>query len=144
MGGKKKAKKSKYPDTIDHARFLAMLTKEFPEVPQAFDDSSKGLLYCEMGVFARLTEKAMDEGRFWRVEQYFRFIEQVRGHATPEVENSVDVSYIEFLAHCQVTDNRRLAIKGMPRALRAILLEIDGRGRWGQERRRINRTEARP
>ena len=107
-----------------------MLTDEFPEVPKAFDEDAQGLLHCEMGVFARLTEEAMDEGRFWRVEQYFRFIERVRETATPEVENAVDVSYIEFLAFSQVTENRIQGLKRMPKTIRAILLEIDGRGRW--------------
>lgn len=56
---------------IDHAKFLEMLTREYPEVPQAFSEYGKGLLHCEMGTFARLAEKAMDEG-FWKAEQYFR------------------------------------------------------------------------
>ena len=132
--GRHKKKTSKIPDNspalIDHGRFLQMLTDEFPEVPQAFDKYGKALLHCEMGVFARLTEEAMDEGRFWQVEQYFRFIERVRDSATPSVENAVDVSYIEFLAFSEVTDNRRQAIRRMPQPLRAILLMIDGRGRW--------------
>ena len=69
---------SKKPEPIDHARFLQMLTDEFPEVPQAFDEYRKGLLHCEMGAFARLTEEAMDQGRFWQAENYFNFIERVR------------------------------------------------------------------
>jgi len=126
----KEQRSSKRPEAIDHARCQALLATEFPEVPQAFDDYGKGLLHCEMGVFARLTEEAMDAGQFWRVEQYFRFIERVRQNATPEVENAVDVSYLEFLAFSEMNDNRRGAIKRMPITLRAILLEIDGRGRW--------------
>jgi hypothetical protein len=129
---KKQASKNpgKSPELIDHAKFLQILTEEFPEVPEAFDGYGKGLLHCEMGVFARLTEEAIDDGRFWQVEQYFRFIERVRDGATPEVANAVDVSYIEFLAFSEVTDYRHKAIKRMPQPLRAILLEIDRRGRW--------------
>ncbi len=130
MGREKKRDTGKSPEAIDHAGFLRMLTDEFPEVPQAFDQYGKGLLHCEMGVFARITEEAMDHGQFWKVEQHFRFIERVRESATPEVENAVDVSYIEFLALSDVTDTRRQAIMRMPLSLRAILLEIDGRGRW--------------
>jgi hypothetical protein len=44
-----------------------MLTDEFPEVPQAFDKNRKGLLHCEMGAFAGLTEKAMDGGEILAV-----------------------------------------------------------------------------
>jgi hypothetical protein len=107
-----------------------MLTDEFPEVSQAFDECTKGLLHCEMGAFARMTEEAMDEGRFWQVEKYFNFMERVRENATPEVENAIDVSYVEYLAFSEVTDNRHQAMKRMPKAIRAVLLEIDGRQRW--------------
>ena len=126
----KEQKSSKIPVAIDHARFLQMLTDEFPEVPQAFNESTKGLLHCEMGTFARLTEQAMDAGRFWQAEKYFRFIERMRENATPEVENAIDVSYIESLAFSEVTQNRHQAMKRMPKSIRAIMLDIDGRGRW--------------
>ncbi len=115
---------------VDHAKFLELLTDEFPEVPQSFDEYRKGLLHCEMGAFARMTEEAMDQGRLWQVEKYFRFIERMRENATPEVENAIDVSYIEFLAFSEMSEIRREAMKRMPKAIRAILLEIDGRGRW--------------
>jgi hypothetical protein len=125
----KKAKK-KCLQRVDHAKFLELLRDQFPEVPQAFDQYGQGLLHCEMGTFAQLTEKAMDDGRFWQVHKYFRFLEKVRANATPELENAIDVSYLESLAFREVTENRHRAIKQMPKALRAILLAIDRRGRW--------------
>ncbi len=131
MDRDKKQETGENPEAIDHARFLQMLNEEFPEVPQSFDQCGEGLLHCEMGAFARLTEGAIDTGRFSQVEQYFRFVARVRDRATPEVENAIDVSYIEFLAFSEVTDNRRQATKRMPHSLRAILLAVDGRGRWG-------------
>jgi hypothetical protein len=127
---KEQQQKSKSPEAIDHTRFVQMVTDEFPEVPQAFNEYTKGLLHCEMGAFARLTEKAMDEGRFWQVEKYFNFMAKVRENATPEVVNAIDVSYIENLAFSEVTDNRHQAVKRMPKDISAVLLEIDGRGRW--------------
>lgn len=130
MGRDKNQRSSQSPEAIDHPRFLQMLTDEFPEVLQAFDECSKGLLHREMGAFARLTEEAMDQGRFWQVHKYFSFIERVRESAMPEVENAIDVSYIEYLALSEVTDNRYQAMKRMPKVLRVVLQEIDGRGRW--------------
>jgi hypothetical protein len=117
-------------EAIGHAKFLELLTDEFPEVPQSFDEYRKGLLHCEMGAFARMTEEAIDQGRFWQVEKYFRFIDRMRENATPEVENAIDVSYIEFLAFSEMSENRREAMKRMPKTIKAILLEIDGRARW--------------
>jgi hypothetical protein len=127
---KKQQESSNNPEAIDHVRFLQMLTDEFPEIPQAFDEYGRGLLHCEMGTFARVTEEAMDQRRFWKTEQYFNFVERLRQNATPEVENAIDVSYIEYLAFSEVTDNRLQAMKRMPKGIRAVLLEIDGRERW--------------
>jgi hypothetical protein len=126
----KQQESSNNPEAIGYARFLQMLTEEFPEVPQAFDEYSRGLLHCEMGTFARVTEEAIDRGRFSQTEQYFNFVERVRQNATPEVENAIDVSYIEYLAFSEVTDTRLRAMRRMPEGIRAVLLEIDGRGRW--------------
>ncbi len=121
---------SKRHERIDYAGLLQILIEEFPEVPQAFDEYSKGLVHCEMGTFTRLTEQAMDEGRFWQAERYFKFVAKVREKATLEIENAIDVSYIESLAYSEVTENRVQGLKRMPKAIRDILMEIDGRGRW--------------
>ena len=121
----------KRPEKIDHAMFIEMLTAQFPEVPASFGECRIGLLHCEMGAFASLTEEAMDRGNLWQVEKYFRFVEELRTHASPEVENAIDVSYLEFLAFSEYSEKRHQAIKErMPKAIREILLEIDGRGRW--------------
>jgi len=80
------------PEVIDHARFTQMLIDELPEVPQAFDEYGRGLLHCEMGVFARLTDEAIGTGDHQRVARYFEFIDRVRRRASPEVQNAIDVS----------------------------------------------------
>ena len=72
----------------------------------------------------------MDKGRFWQVERYLSFVERVRESATVEVENAIDFSFIGYLAFSEVTENRYQAMKWMPRVLMAVLLEIDGAGRW--------------
>jgi hypothetical protein len=130
MDKEQKQKNRRISEAIDHARFPEILSREFPEVPQAFDKYTKGLLHCEMGMLAALTEEAMDQGRFWQAEKYFNFMETMRAHAVPEVTNAIDVSYIEYLALSEVTDNRHQALRRMPKVIRAILLDIDGRGRW--------------
>lgn len=118
-------------EEIDHAAFIEMLTAQFPEVPALFDDCRIGLLHCEMAAFARMTEEAMDQGKHWQVESYFRFVEEMRMQASPELENAIDVSYIEFLAFGEYSAIRHQAIRErMPKTLKAILFEIDARGRW--------------
>jgi hypothetical protein len=102
--------------TIDHAQFIVMLGTEFPELVAAFDQYGRGLLHCEMGTFAGMTEKAMDTGDFARVESYFAFVDLVRRQASPEVQNAIDVSYIEYLAFAEMTDAHYRAMTRMPAA----------------------------
>jgi hypothetical protein len=115
---------------IDETKYREMLAAEFPEVPASLDKYVRGLLHCEMGTFARLTEEAIDRGNHWQAEKYFRFLDRVRKTATPEVENAIDVSYLESLAFSEWTEGRYRALKRMPGALRKVLLEIGGREKW--------------
>jgi hypothetical protein len=116
------------PQPIDHARFLDLLSAEFPEVIEAFTRYEKGLLHCEMGAFRRVAEQAMDTGRLWQAEKYFRFIERVLKEATPEVENAVEISFLEDLALGEFTEVRYRAIEErMPERLRAKLIRVNAR-----------------
>jgi hypothetical protein len=81
-----------------------MLTAEFPEVPAAFDDSAKGLLHCEMGTFARLTEEAIDRGSHWQVEKYFRFLDRVRKNQMSGTPSTCPTSNIWLSANGLKTD----------------------------------------
>jgi hypothetical protein len=133
MNDRKKQRKRpprKSSEAIDREGFLSLLAAEFPEVPAAFDECVKGLLHCEMGAFAGIAEAAMDQGRFWQVQKYFQLVDRARKSASPDLENAIDVSFIEFLASSEVTENRHRAMKLMPADLRQQLLVIDGRGRW--------------
>lgn len=124
-------KEIKRPKKIDHATFIEMLTARFPEVTASFDEIRRGLLHCEMAAFARITEEAMDSGNHWQVEKYFGFVEEVRENASPEVINAIDVSFLEWLAFSDYSEGRHRAIKErMPKTLKKILFQIDGRHRW--------------
>jgi hypothetical protein len=115
---------------IDYAEWSRMLAEVFPEVPAAYDKYSTGLLHCELGTFARLTDEAIEAGDSERVAKHFVFIDQARKQADDFVENAIDVSYIEYLAWREWTDLRYQAFRRMPRALRRVLHESDGEGRW--------------
>lgn len=116
---------------IDYQVFRQMLESDFPEVVREIDEYSEGLLHCEMGTFARLTEEAFDTGRFWQASKYLNFVERIREEANADVENAINVSFVEYLAFGEVTENRYCGYKEqMPTKLRELLLEIDGRERW--------------
>jgi hypothetical protein len=83
--------------SIDHARFISLLTEQFPVVAAEMDDCRRGLLHCEMGAFSHATQTAIDAGDDESVRQHFLFIDGIFRDATPDVENAVYVSYLENL-----------------------------------------------
>lgn len=117
-------------EVIDYAAWSRMLAEEFPEVPEAYDEYSRGLLHCELGTFARLTDEAIDEGDAERVAKHFAFVDRVRKQADEFVENAIDASYVEYLAGSEWTEARYRAFRRMPKALRRSLHESDGQERW--------------
>ena len=82
---------------IDHDGFVAMLVERFPAIAGDIDNSSRGLLHCEMATFARATQLAIDNHDMDTIRRHFEFIDEVFRMATPEVENAVNVSYLENL-----------------------------------------------
>ena len=82
---------------IDHSRFIALLTERFPEVAANIDDCSQGLLHLEMATLARATQAAIDGQDKPTVLRHFKFIDEVFRDAAPDVENAVNVSYLENL-----------------------------------------------
>jgi len=84
-------------ELIDHQRFIALLTERFPEVAASIDDCSQGLLHLEMATLACATQAAIDGEDKATVLQHFQFIDEVFRDAGPDVENAVNVSYLENL-----------------------------------------------
>jgi len=84
-------------ERIDHPRFITLLTSRFPDVAAAIDNCSQGLLHLEMATFARTTQTAMDNQDKTTVVRHFQFVDEVFRDATPDVENAVNVSYLENL-----------------------------------------------
>lgn len=83
--------------SIDHDRFLVLLTERFPEIATTIDDCFKGLLHLEMAALARATQTAIDNQDRDTVRRHFRFIDEVLPQATSDVENAIHVSYLENL-----------------------------------------------
>src|SRR5262249_45865461 len=107
---------------IDHDRFIAMLGAEFPEVISGVREDERGILHCEMGAFRRASEEAIDQGKLWLAERYFRFLERVLGDADDDLRNAVQISFLEDFALGEFTPARHQAVKGrMPRPLRKML-----------------------
>jgi len=84
-------------ESIDRERFIALLTEQFPEVAEDINNCSRGLLHLEMATFGRATQAAIDARDTETVKRHFRFIDEVLRDAAPDVENAVNISYLENL-----------------------------------------------
>ncbi len=113
--------------------FLCRLLTEFPDVFAQIRADEKGLLHCEVGVFRRATEQAMDTGHYWAAYLHFRFVEQLLKEAGPELRNALEISYLEDLALGECTPVRYRAVKErMPKPLRSVL--IGHNSQWGKSK----------
>jgi len=84
-------------EQIDRDRFVALLAERFPNVAAAINDCSQGLLHLEMATLARATQAAIDDQDHDTVRRHFHFIDEIFQQAASDVENAVNVSYLENL-----------------------------------------------
>jgi hypothetical protein len=113
------------PGSIDHQRFIDLLTERFPEVAADIDSCSRGLLHCEMGTLCHATQAAIDAQDKVAVERHFRFIDEVFKDAAPDVENAVYVSYLENLQFEGRNADSTKARELLPPRLQKALAELE-------------------
>jgi hypothetical protein len=111
--------------SIDHNRFMALLTERFPEVASSIDDCSQGLLHLEMATLARATQTAIDHQDRDTVRRHFLFIDEVFRQAAPDVENAVFVSYLENLRFEGRKAGPKKAMELLTPRLRQALAELE-------------------
>jgi hypothetical protein len=110
---------------IDRERFVALLNDRFPEVAAKIDDVAEGLLHLEMGTFARATQAAIDAQDRETVKQHFRFVDEVFRNAAPDIENAVNVSYLENLRFEGGEAGSTRARELLPQRLHQALVELE-------------------
>lgn len=111
---------------IDRSRFLEMLSERFPEVVATFNEIDDGLIHLEVSAFLRCAETAMDKGRLWNVERYFRFVDEILPLADSDLQNAIEVSFIEDFALGEFTDARHVAVRErVPKTLRNSIIAIN-------------------
>jgi hypothetical protein len=111
--------------SIDHEQFIALLTERFPEVVAEIDDCSQGLLHLEMATLARATQRAIDAQDKETVLRHFTFVDEVFRDSAPDVENAVNVSYLENLRFEGRKARNTNARKPLPPRLHQALVELE-------------------
>lgn len=77
--------------------FIARLEHDFPEVAEAIDDSSCGILTLEKSELARASNAAIKSGEWRSLEAHFELAEEFLAKGDEGVKNAVNVAYLEHL-----------------------------------------------
>jgi hypothetical protein len=109
---------------MDRAALMRRFAEQFPEVLAAVGKYESGLLHCEVAVFRRLLEESLDAGRLWDAERYLRFVEEILPQADPDVENALEVSFLEDFALGEWSEARYKGIK--ERSPKSIQMKLAG------------------
>ena len=102
--------------------FIEALVQTFPALCEEIGEWD-GLLHVQMGVFARFTQQAIDQGDFNTLDQCLALAHRMFHDANPELKNAFYVSYLENLD--LETPNGQLAHKRMSPLLQAGYNEIN-------------------
>ncbi len=103
---------------------MSLLQAHFPEVVKTIDDCAEGLLHPEMGAFSRATQAAIDRQDLKTVQRHFQFIDEAFRDAAPDVENAINVSYLENLRFNERTVGAQ-ARELLPPRLQQALIELE-------------------
>ena len=85
--------------------FIAALQKEFPAALENPRRDLDGLIHLEVAEFRDTVEDAVRDGRFWYVEQAFRFVEGYLDDSDDDVDNALGVSFLEDFAYTTFSKN---------------------------------------
>ena len=105
---------------------IEYIQSQFPELAEELhDEIVEGLLHLQIGVFSHLAQAAIDENdkeKWARVTETFL---ELWKDCSPEVENALNVSFLEHLNFVDGKKNRAWAYKEMPMIMRKAWDEME-------------------
>ena len=98
---------------------IQRIESQFPEIrDELHDETWEGLLHLQISVFARLTQRAIDDGDRARFKKACDLFADLFTQADPELVNALNVSYLEHLEFNDDGTQRRWAYDAMPDVMR--------------------------
>jgi len=89
---------------VDGEQFLDHLRQEFPGLVEELDEeTSQGLLYLQLGTFARYAQTAIDTGAKAEVERCFAITDRANREGDDDVQNAIGIA---FLGHLNFQDGK--------------------------------------
>lgn len=109
---------------ISAKQALTRIVAEFPSLSEEFDES-EGLLHIQIAAWSHLTQKAIDEENRELFRKNCEVFCELYPNASADLENELNVSYLENLKFKDGAHRRAWAYKAMPNMMRNawILME---------------------
>ena len=105
--------------------FLNELRIKFPDAYASIDIHEKGNLHCEIGAFRVYLENEMLNGGEWFCEKAFKFINECLSVSNDELQNAIEISFIEDLALGEQNETTHKIIKERaPKVIRNKMVKI--------------------
>lgn len=114
-----------YEGNDGRSQFERLLDLRFPAIAAEISDCERGLLQCEMAVFARGTRAAIERGDFEQTQAHLDFVDELFGSAPPDLENAIYVSYLESVFLGPETERYIAARRMLSQRLRTALGELE-------------------
>jgi hypothetical protein len=111
----------RYLGSVDGEQFLERLRQEFPVLVEELDEeSSRELLYVQLGAFARYVQRGIDAGAKAEVERCFAVADRANREGDVEVQNAIGVAFLEHLNFQDGKVRRAWAFALLPAGLKAV------------------------
>jgi hypothetical protein len=109
----------------DQGYFERLLAERFPAIAAEIDEYERGLLHPEMAVLARVTCRAIELGDSHQLQAHLSFVDELFSDAASDLENAVNVSYLENV-FLWSEDPRYVSARAMlSRRLQIALTELE-------------------
>lgn len=109
----------------DHQTTIKLIESSFPNITdELHDEIADGLLHIQMGVFSRLAQDVIDSEDPASWEQITKTFMCIWKNCTPDVENALNVSFLEHLNFNDGKRNRAWAYNKMPLTMRKAFEEM--------------------
>lgn len=103
---------------------LDIIEKEFPEVSEDLRED-EGLLHVQIGVFSHLVQSFIDSGSRDEFSRACTLFVELFASASPELENALNVSFLEHLNFTDGKNSRAWAYSAMPPLMKVAWDEME-------------------
>jgi len=109
---------------------IAEIETEFPDLSgELHDEIADGLLHVQMGVFSHLAQAAIDDSNVDLWDRITSVFVRLYTDCSPDVENALNVSFLEHLHFTDGKRNRSWADKAMPAIMKRAWQQMDAYNR---------------